>query len=146
MLMLMLMLMRVHNYAALAPAHASGAAAAAEYADAAAAAAAVTSLPGLSPSPVPSCVPLRLLPLVLKRLVRSPAITAQVSAVTPAVTPASFVPFFTSPPLAVALQEIEEFCKTATGGASEADPFEGLSPQEIDEYIEKHGLPAAAQL
>jgi hypothetical protein len=39
-------------------------------------------------------------------------------------------------------QEIEEFCKSVTGGASEGDPFEGLSPQEIDAYIEKHGLPA----
>lgn len=29
-----------------------------------------------------------------------------------------------------------------TGGASEGDPFEGLSPEEIDAYIEKHGLPA----
>lgn len=42
-------------------------------------------------------------------------------------------------------QEIEEFCKGASGGATEADPFEGLSPQEIDDYIAKHGLPAAAE-
>lgn len=41
-------------------------------------------------------------------------------------------------------QEIEECCKAAAGGASEADPFEGLSPEEIDEYIAKHGDPAAA--
>lgn len=44
------------------------------------------------------------------------------------------------------LQEIEEFCSTATGGASAEDPFEGMTPQEIDDYIEKHGLPAGAQL
>jgi hypothetical protein len=42
------------------------------------------------------------------------------------------------------LQEIEEFCKTASGGASEADPFEGLSPEEIDAYVEKQGRAAAA--
>lgn len=41
-------------------------------------------------------------------------------------------------------QEIEAFCRSATGGATEADPFEGLSPQEIDEYIARHGLPATA--
>lgn len=44
------------------------------------------------------------------------------------------------------MQEIEEFCSQVTGGASMDDPFEGLTPQEIDEYIEKHGLPAGAQL
>lgn len=46
--------------------------------------------------------------------------------------------------LLLLLQEIEEFCKTASGGASEADPFEGLSPEEIDAYVEKQGRAAAA--
>lgn len=50
------------------------------------------------------------------------------------------------PPPLPATQEIEEFCRAASGGATEADPFEGLTPQEIDEYIEKHGLPGGAQL
>lgn len=43
-------------------------------------------------------------------------------------------------------QEIEDYCGKVTGGASTDDPFEGMTPQEIDEYIERHGLPAGAQL
>lgn len=56
------------------------------------------------------------------------------------------VPWGTDDPfVGMTPQEIEDFCKQASGGATEADPFEGMTPQEIDEYIEKHGLPAAAQ-
>lgn len=43
-------------------------------------------------------------------------------------------------------QEIEEYCSKVTGGASKDDPFEGMTPREIDDYIEKHGLPAGAQI
>jgi len=60
------------------------------------------------------------------------------------------VPLLTSTLLACNLhpipQEIEQYCSKVTGGASKDDPFEGLTPQEIDEYIEKHGLPEGAQL
>ncbi|PRW05773.1 ankyrin repeat family [Chlorella sorokiniana] len=56
------------------------------------------------------------------------------------------VPWGTDDPfVGMTPQEIEDFCKQASGGASEADPFEGMTPQEIDAYIEKHGLPAGAQ-
>ncbi|KAI3431299.1 hypothetical protein D9Q98_004358 [Chlorella vulgaris] len=55
------------------------------------------------------------------------------------------VPWGTDDPFGgMSPQEIEEFCKTASGGASEADPFEGLSPEEIDAYVEKQGRAAAA--
>ena len=43
-------------------------------------------------------------------------------------------------------QEIEEFCQTATGGATPEDPFEGLTPAEIDDYIAQQGMPANGQL
>lgn len=42
------------------------------------------------------------------------------------------------------LQEIEEFCKQASGGASEADPFEGMTPQ-VGAGLLHHWLRAAAR-
>ncbi|KFM25805.1 hypothetical protein F751_1419 [Auxenochlorella protothecoides] len=36
---------------------------------------------------------------------------------------------------------IQEYVSKATAGASAADPFEGMSPEEINEYIAKHGNP-----
>lgn len=33
------------------------------------------------------------------------------------------------PSAACCAQEIEDFCKQASGGATEADPFEGMTPQ-----------------
>lgn len=39
------------------------------------------------------------------------------------------------------MQEIARYVTEATGGANSDDPFEGMSPEEINEYIAKHGAP-----
>ncbi|CAL5218668.1 g375 [Coccomyxa viridis] len=36
-------------------------------------------------------------------------------------------------------QEIEQYVQKETAGASHTDPFEGMSPEEINEYMAKHG-------
>lgn len=36
-------------------------------------------------------------------------------------------------------QEIEKYVASVTNHASIDDPYEGLSPEEIDEYIRTHG-------
>ncbi|EIE25925.1 hypothetical protein COCSUDRAFT_60929 [Coccomyxa subellipsoidea C-169] len=36
-------------------------------------------------------------------------------------------------------QEIQQYVQTATEGASSEDPFEGMSPEEINAYMEEHG-------
>lgn len=45
----------------------------------------------------------------------------------------------------VLLQEIQEYISQVTKGAKVDDPFEGMSPEEINEYVAKHGTAAAAQ-
>ncbi|KAK2076941.1 hypothetical protein QBZ16_005169 [Prototheca wickerhamii] len=39
-------------------------------------------------------------------------------------------------------QEIANYVQEVTGGANASDPFEGMSPEEINEYIEKNGAPS----
>ncbi|CAL8470149.1 g9691 [Coccomyxa elongata] len=39
-------------------------------------------------------------------------------------------------------QEIQQYVLTATQGASAEDPFEGMSPEEINAYVEEHGAAA----
>lgn len=39
-----------------------------------------------------------------------------------------------------ALQEIQEYVAQATDGASSRDPFEGMSPEEINAYLEQQQL------
>lgn len=52
------------------------------------------------------------------------------------VCPATSKPFL-SPP-----QEIASYVQEVTGGANASDPFEGMSPEEINEYIAKNGAPS----
>lgn len=37
-------------------------------------------------------------------------------------------------------KEIQAYVEEATGGASTSDPFEGMSPEEINAYVGRHGL------
>lgn len=39
-------------------------------------------------------------------------------------------------------QEVQEYVEKTTG-ANAADPFEGMDPAEIDAYVKQHGLPGA---
>ena len=39
-----------------------------------------------------------------------------------------------------AVQEIQEYVAKATNGASARDPFEGMSPEEINAYMEQQQL------
>ncbi len=39
--------------------------------------------------------------------------------------------------------EIQVYVERVTG-AKQDDPFEGMSPEEIDEYVRKHGMPPGA--
>ena len=39
-----------------------------------------------------------------------------------------------------ALQEIQAYVAKATNGASARDPFEGMSPEEINAYMEQQQL------
>ncbi|KAK9808753.1 hypothetical protein WJX72_003037 [[Myrmecia] bisecta] len=36
-------------------------------------------------------------------------------------------------------KEIQQYVDKATGGAKSSDPFEGMSPAEINEYMQQHG-------
>ena len=44
----------------------------------------------------------------------------------------------------IQLQEIQAYVEKVTG-ASKEDPFEGMTPEEINEYVAKHGMPAGMQ-
>lgn len=39
-------------------------------------------------------------------------------------------------------QEIASYVQEVTGGANASDPFEGMSPEEINDYIAKNGAPS----
>ena len=55
-------------------------------------------------------------------------------------TPPQHTHTTTTHPHAHTHQEIQRFVEDTTG-ANKQDPFEGMSPEEIDAYVAKHGKP-----
>ena len=51
-------------------------------------------------------------------------------------------PAASKPSLPVDPQEIASYVQEVTGGANASDPFEGMSPEEINDYIAKNGAPS----